>query len=118
VVLIEPGPVGTPIWGKGMAMAMADRAGLDDASPYAPYLDRVRMALRAGAARSITPAQVAEMVASKLSGPEEVAAVIAHALSVPQPRVRYPVGRNRVAAGILARLVPDGVRDWLMTRRT
>ncbi|MFN8537921.1 MAG: hypothetical protein U0232_10665 [Thermomicrobiales bacterium] len=46
-----------------------------------------------------------------------MAAVIARALTVARPRARYPVGRNRAAVGVLARLVPDGVRDWLMVRR-
>ncbi|MFN8511741.1 MAG: SDR family NAD(P)-dependent oxidoreductase [Chloroflexia bacterium] len=35
VVLVEPGPVATPIWGKGEAMAEEDRAGLGERSPYA-----------------------------------------------------------------------------------
>ncbi|MFN8537920.1 MAG: SDR family NAD(P)-dependent oxidoreductase [Thermomicrobiales bacterium] len=51
VVLVEPGPVATPIWGKGAAMAEEDRAGLGERSPYAPYLARVRQAFGEGATR-------------------------------------------------------------------
>ena len=91
VVLVEPGPVATPIWGKGAALAEEDRAGIGDDSPYAPYLERVRAAFGDGAMRGITP--------------EEVAAVIARALSVPRPRARYPMGRNRLAVGLIARLM-------------
>ncbi|MFN8511740.1 MAG: hypothetical protein U0841_03935 [Chloroflexia bacterium] len=46
-----------------------------------------------------------------------MAAVIARALTVARPRARYPVGRNRAAVGVIARLVPDRARDWLMVRR-
>jgi NAD(P)-dependent dehydrogenase (short-subunit alcohol dehydrogenase family) len=102
VVLVQPGPVATPIWVKGEAMADEDRAGLGADSPYAPYLGRVRAAFRDGAQRGIPP--------------EEVATVIAQALSAPQPRARYPVGRNRALVGLIARLAPDGLRDWLFTR--
>jgi NAD(P)-dependent dehydrogenase (short-subunit alcohol dehydrogenase family) len=103
VVLVEPGPVATPIWGKGEAMADEDREGISDSSPYAPYLGRVRMAFREGARRGIPP--------------EVVAGVIVRALSVPRPRARYLVGSNRAAVALVARLAPDGMRDWLITRR-
>ncbi len=35
VVLIEPGPVATPIWVKGVALAEEDRAGIGDESERA-----------------------------------------------------------------------------------
>jgi hypothetical protein len=103
VVLVEPGPVTTPIWDKGEAMADEDRAGIGDSSPYAPYLGRVRAAFRDSAKRGIPP--------------EVVAGVIVRALSVPRPRARYLVGSNRAAVALVARLAPDGMRDWLMARR-
>jgi NAD(P)-dependent dehydrogenase (short-subunit alcohol dehydrogenase family) len=103
VVLVEPGPVATPIWGKGEAMADEDSAAVGDSSPYAPYLGRVRAAFRDGAQRGIPP--------------EIVAGVIVRALSVPRPRARYLVGSNRAAVALVTRLAPDGVRDWLIARR-
>lgn len=103
VVLVEPGPVATPIWDKGEAMAEEDRRGYGEGSPYALYLGPVRAAFRDAATRGVAP--------------EEVAAVIARALTMPRPRARIPVGRNRAAVGLVARLAPDGVRDWLFARR-
>ena len=99
VILIEPGPVATPIWDKGAAMVAADRAGIGAESPYAPYLGRVRAAFRDGARRGIPP--------------EEIAEVIARALIASRPRARYLLSRNRAAVEVIARVVPEGVRDWL-----
>lgn len=100
VVLVEPGPVATPIWGKGEALVAEDRAGIGDDSPYAPWIGQIRAAFRRNARRGIAPEAVAE--------------VIARALEVPRPRARYPIGRNRVAVALIARLAPDRLRDRVL----
>lgn len=102
VILIEPGPVATPIWAKGAAMAEADRAGIGEDSPYVSAIGRVQAAFRDGERRGIPP--------------EAVADVIARALSVSRPRARYLISRNGAAVELLARAVPTGLRDWLMRR--
>lgn len=102
VVLVEPGPVATPIWDKGEAMVAADRAHIGDASPYAPWLGQIRAAFRSSARRGIPP--------------EVVAGVIVRALTTPHPQARYPIGSNRAAVALITRFAPDWVRDWLMTR--
>lgn len=102
VVLIEPGPVATPIWAKGEAAALDDRVASRDASPYAPYLPRAGAVIRRAAARGIPPG--------------EVAAIIVLALSTPRPRARYVLTRNRPAFEVFARLVPDRLRDALLAR--
>ena len=104
VVLIEPGPVATSIWGKGEALVEADRVGVGDDSPYAPRIEQLRAAFRRNARRGMAAEAVAE--------------VIVRALEVPHPRVRYMIGRNRVAVALLARLVPDRLRDRILTGRS
>lgn len=103
VILVEPGPVATPIWGKAEARVNADRAGIGDGSPYAPYVARARAAFQAAARRGIPP--------------EAVAAVIAGALVAPRPRARYPIDSRGVAVALIARLAPDAVRDRLLRLR-
>lgn len=70
VIVIEPGFILTPIFGKGTAP--------DPNSPYAHF-----------------PTQMGRLVAMRLADPgqpELVAEVIDRALNDPQPKLRYPVG--------------------------
>ena len=94
VVVIEPGPIATPIWEKGAALG--DDTALD-ASPYAPFVPRVR----------------ARFLRSAASGepPERVAAAILRALTVPHPRARYLLTRSPLGFTLFARYMPDRVRD-------
>lgn len=101
VVLVEPGPVATPIWAKGEGQAFADRADLTD-SPYAAALPALRAAFRR-AGRGGAP-------------PERVAETIALALTARRPRARYLVARNPLAFALLHRLAPDAWRDALLAR--
>ena len=96
VIAIEPGPVATPIWEKGIALAFSDEAALAT-SPYAPLLPRVR----------------ARFVRAAESGlpPELVAATIAHALTARRPRARYLVARQPLGFTLFARWLPDWARD-------
>ncbi len=103
VVLIEPGPVATPIWDKGEALVAEDRLGIGAASPYAPWIGQIQATFRRNARRGIAPEAVAE--------------VIAQALAVPHPRARYLISRNWVAVTLLARLAPDRLRDRIFTGR-
>jgi NAD(P)-dependent dehydrogenase (short-subunit alcohol dehydrogenase family) len=96
VILIEPGPIATPIWEKGMVLARDDSAALG-ASPYAPFLPRAR-------ARFLRAAQSGQP-------PELVAATILHALTTPRPRARYLLTRNRFGFALFARCAPDWLRD-------
>lgn len=101
VVLVEPGPVATPIWAKGERQAFADRDGLPD-SPYAAAVPAVRAAFRR-AARGGAP-------------PERIAETIHLALTARRPKSRYLVARNPLAFALLHRLAPDGWRDALLAR--
>ena len=49
--------------------------------------------------------------------PEAVARKILHALESPRPRRRYPVTPVAYMIEFLRRFVPDGLIDWIMSRR-
>jgi NAD(P)-dependent dehydrogenase (short-subunit alcohol dehydrogenase family) len=92
VVLIEPGAIATPIWGRGTA------AG-DEVTSQLPAEARERYArqiatVRANATRS----------AEKGLPPERVAQVIREALTASKPRARYLVGTDAHVAALLTRL--------------
>lgn len=102
VVVIEPGPISTPIWEKAAAAASADRTDLGVDSPYAAAIPRVQAAIRRSARRGLPAERVTE--------------VIIAALTVAHPRARYLVTRQPLLFAAFARLVPDGVRDLLFAR--
>ncbi|MEP7384280.1 MAG: SDR family oxidoreductase [Gemmatimonadota bacterium] len=81
VVLIQPGTFRTPILQKAI-----DAMPSDPASPYAAPLRRVRMVFTKGLQAGPDPSRVAE--------------VIAHVISLPEPKLRYAVGDD--AVGMLA----------------
>lgn len=104
-VVVEPGPVATPIWEKAAEAAFADRAGLA-ASPYAPLVPAVAASVRR-AAKAGMPA-------------EAVAETICRALTVRRPRARYLLTRRPWQFTLLHRFVPDRWRDaliWWALRR-
>ncbi len=102
---VQPGSIDTPIWDKGQAAADELEKALPQPAHelYGAAIPAVREAARREAAGSI-PA-------------DEVAKAVAHALTAKRPRVRYLVGRDAQIQGALALLVPDRIRDWLVTRQ-
>lgn len=102
VILIEPGPIATPIWEKTTAAASADRVGLEANSPYAAVIPRVQAAIERSARRGLPAERVAE--------------VIVAALTASQPRARYLITRQPLLFAAFVRLVPDGIRDLLFAR--
>jgi NAD(P)-dependent dehydrogenase (short-subunit alcohol dehydrogenase family) len=92
VILIEPGAIATPIWSRGTANA--DRLGEQmPARARELYAGQITQA-RKNAARS----------ARNGLPPAAAAGVIARALTDPRPRPRYLVGRDALAASVVARL--------------
>jgi NAD(P)-dependent dehydrogenase (short-subunit alcohol dehydrogenase family) len=104
VIVIEPGTVATPIWGKGLATA----EGLLGAMPEEQrirYRDLIAAAIKRARAlehNGIDPAKAAE--------------VIVDAIESDKPRARYLVGRDAKLAATLAGLLPDRANDWLIAR--
>ena len=83
VVLIEPGSYRTAIWDKGLAR-FRERSD----SPYAAQNNWLRAAV--------------EKIKEEAPAPDEVIAAVIHAATVPNPRLRYPVGR-RVGMAVAAK---------------
>jgi NAD(P)-dependent dehydrogenase (short-subunit alcohol dehydrogenase family) len=105
VVVVEPGGVKTPIWGK--AEALADDM-LEDVPPEAERLyGRLIEAMRAGTKKIATETG---------SEPSAVAEVIGEALTADRPRTRYLVGRDAKLRAAMSRVLPDRVMDRMIER--
>jgi NAD(P)-dependent dehydrogenase (short-subunit alcohol dehydrogenase family) len=107
VILIEPGGVKTPIWGK--AGQLADEMLAEGMPPDAEriYGDMIA-AVRAGTTK------IAQETGIE---PREVAEAIGTALTARRPRTRYLVGRDAKLRGPMAKFLPDRVMDRLIGRR-
>jgi NAD(P)-dependent dehydrogenase (short-subunit alcohol dehydrogenase family) len=105
VVVVEPGAIKTPIWGKGNAAA---DAMLADAPAEAEelYGDMIR-ALRA---------ETVKIEEDRGLPPEEVAKVVGEALTARKPKTRYLVGRDAKMRAAMAKRLPDRVMDSLIGR--
>lgn len=105
VVLIEPGAIKTPIWGKGNAAA--DEM-LADAPPEAERLyGKLIRALRA---------ETVKIEEERGLPPEEVAKVVGEAMTARKPKTRYLVGRDAKMRAAMAKRLPDRVMDSLIGR--
>src|SRR4051794_471642 len=105
VVLIEPGAIKTPIWGKGNAAA---DAMLADAPPEAEQL-------YGGMIRALR-AETVKIEEERGLPPEEVAKVVGEAMTARKPKTRYLVGRDAKMRAALAKRLPDRVMDSLIGR--
>jgi NAD(P)-dependent dehydrogenase (short-subunit alcohol dehydrogenase family) len=106
VILIEPGGVKTPIWGKASQLAdemLADGMPAEADRLYGRMIEAVR-------------AQTARIAQETGIEPQEVAAAIGTALTASRPRARYLVGRDAKIRGAMARILPDRVMDRLIGR--
>jgi NAD(P)-dependent dehydrogenase (short-subunit alcohol dehydrogenase family) len=104
VIVIEPGAVATPIWGKGIATAQELGATWSE-EQRARYGDLAAAALEQAAAQDEDGID-----------PSEVGRVIADAIEDPKPRTRYLVGRDAKVLARIARVLPDRAVDRLIAR--
>ena len=104
VSLVEPGSIATPIFGKGQAYADKTRSELpaEALEYYATSIEAVRGAFR-------------EMERAAIP-PKHAARAIQHALTAKRPRTRYLVGLDARIQALLAWLLPDRLRDAVLTR--
>jgi NAD(P)-dependent dehydrogenase (short-subunit alcohol dehydrogenase family) len=105
VVVIEPGGVKTPIWGKGNELADELTAQMPPEGErlYGRLIANVRKeTLKIERERGLPPRAVAE--------------VIGKALIADRPRTRYVVGSDAKVRAQLARLLPDRAMDRLIGR--
>ena len=104
VSLIEPGPVATPLWSKTHLLAgMNEERGAAAGKLYAT-------------ANAAAQAAFTQFGKSGIS-PDKVAAKVFEALTAPNPKTRYLVGRDAKALSWLAAMVPDRIRDRLLINR-
>ncbi len=105
VSIIEPGPIDTPIWAKSLAAA----DNLTQTWPpqafdlYGQTLKIIRQAI-VNSSRRAAPV-------------DEVVRAVTHALTAKRPHTRYPVGRGMGLTFSLLPLLPDHLRDWVITRQ-
>lgn len=104
VAAVEPGSIATPIWDKGRQAGEA-HVGRWDERTRALYEPRMRAMAEASA-----------RMARKGIPPERVADAVVHALTAARPRTRYVVGADCRFLRLLARWVPDRLRDRLILR--
>ena len=106
VSIVRPGPIQSAIWQKGQAKAEELTGNMPPAAQelYGERIEAARTAARKREQEAI-PAQ-------------EVAAVVAHALTADRPRTRYWVSRRAKVMGTLARFLPDRALDRLIARAT
>jgi NAD(P)-dependent dehydrogenase (short-subunit alcohol dehydrogenase family) len=104
VALIEPGPVATPIWEKGVveAQRMLDNAPAELTERYGEVIEAIRN----------------ESEKNKTAGvpPQDVADAVAHALTASKPKTRYLVGRDAKVRGAIAKVLPDRAMDAAIGR--
>ena len=89
VVLVEPGPHATDIFGRSRRIARATKT---EGGPYIAYVRRVE--------------QVAEKAEARAGDPQEVADLVTKLLIEPAPKLRYPLGPGVAARLWLRRVLP------------
>ena len=104
VALIEPGVVKTAIWGKGRETVerLENDAEPEMTERYAALIKRVRVSMEENDAGGIEPI--------------EVARAIEHALFALRPKPRYLVGPDAKSAAMMAKFVPDRLKDVIVRR--
>jgi NAD(P)-dependent dehydrogenase (short-subunit alcohol dehydrogenase family) len=97
VVLVEPGPYKTDLFGRNRWIAKESKA---EGGPYATYVHRVE--------------QIVEKMESRLGDAQEVADLVTRLLKEPHPKLRYPLGPGVRARVWARRLLPfEGVERIL-----
>ncbi|WP_433169242.1 SDR family NAD(P)-dependent oxidoreductase [Kribbella sp. CA-247076] len=98
VVIVEPGPLATPIWAKAAKT-------LDSLPPNDLYRERLD-AVRSRVARR----------GKESAGPEEAVELIVRAVSAPRPHTRYANGIAAKALPLVRQLIPDRIFDRMALR--
>lgn len=93
VVLVEPGPLATPIWSK----AAHSLDALPKSDRYQDRVDAIRDRL--------------QHMAKKSPGPDQAVHQIVHALTAARPHTRYSGGVTATVVPKVRRLVPDRLFD-------
>jgi NAD(P)-dependent dehydrogenase (short-subunit alcohol dehydrogenase family) len=105
VVLIEPSTIATPIWDK--AIAYLDQLTAADDKRLKRYRERLQ-----------SFRETLQSADEHGKAPEDVAEVVAEALTTKKPDPRYVVGADGKLATALRPLIPDRIADKLAERAT
>ena len=97
VIVLQPGPIKTPIWEK-------TKAGKDD------YADTDYAAIMAGLAKRLAESE------AKAMETEAVAKRVHDALRLRKPKTRYIIARNGWILPLVAKFLPDRVVDRIIFR--
>ena len=97
VIMIEPGPIATPIWRKSAAGSRYEDTA------YRDLFARMSDYIAASEASALPVARVADAVMT--------------ALTARRPRTRYAVVRNPLVNWLLPRVLPDRVLDRVIARQ-
>lgn len=102
VVVVEPGGVRTPMLGRAGATTreLATAMTPEQQQRYGGLMHAVAAQIEAAAKWGVSS--------------EAVAAVIAKAVMVPNPRARYTVGRDAALVTLMARVLPDWILDRVL----
>ena len=103
VILVEPGPIQTPIWDKSAILATGAMEGVapEKLALYSKLIEvGSRFARKAG--QSGLPA-------------EAVAGVVLKALTKSRPKARYMIGKGSTER-MLLEAMPTGLRDWILAK--
>ena len=105
VALVEPGSIATPIWGKGQANADEMEKNMPEEAMklYGDAFTALRAAVKELGEAAIPP--------------DEVTKFVERALTASKPKTRYVVGRDAQLQRVIAKVVPDRVRDGLVQRQ-
>ena len=104
VIVVEPGPIATPIWEKGVETAdeLIERASADQIALYEKQIEAMRGAAQEASKRG--------------SPPDKIARVIEKALTAGRPRTRYLVGAPARGQFLASRVLPTRAFDRMVTR--
>lgn len=105
VIVIEPGPIKTPIWEKGIGKAVDF---LESADP------KLKVLYEAEAKHMQATVEKIVLTAAPV---EDTTFAIVDALTNKKPKIRYPVGKGINSILWIRRQLTDQAFDWLMDKR-
>lgn len=100
VVLVEPGPFKTDIWGRNRTLS---RRALDPDGPYAPFITHLENA-------------VVAVAQDRAEDPEVVSRAITNLLEHPDPALRHVLGRSAWIRLAAKRFLPTWVMERIIQR--
>jgi NAD(P)-dependent dehydrogenase (short-subunit alcohol dehydrogenase family) len=98
VIIIAPGPVKTPIWAKAEEVDISPYKN----SPFFPALERIRKFVALLGERGLPPEKIGELVH--------------HALTAPNPRVRYQITPDPMRH-LMTAILPKRMVDRIIAKR-